>query len=99
MFKNYLKMTLRNLKKHKGYSFLNIAGLSVGLAANILAWPIDFLAMDRWLRGFAYRIGLFSQIGWFILAAVLSMAIALITVSFQTIKAALADPVRSLRYE
>jgi len=36
MFKNYLKMNLRNLKKHKGYSFLNIAGMSVGLACFIL---------------------------------------------------------------
>lgn len=36
MFKNYLKMTLRNLKKHKGYLFLNTAGLSVGLACFIL---------------------------------------------------------------
>lgn len=69
------------------------------LAANLLAWPVAFLAMDRWLRGFAYRIGMFSQIGWFILAALLSLAIALITVGFQAIKAALADPVRSLRYE
>jgi putative ABC transport system permease protein len=69
------------------------------LAANILAWPVAFLVMDRWLRGFAYRIGMFSQIGWFILAALLSFGIALFTVGFQAIKAALADPVRSLRYE
>ena len=69
------------------------------LAANLLAWPVAFLAMDRWLQGFAYRIGLFSQIGWFVLAALLSLGIALITVGFQAVKAALADPVRSLRYE
>ena len=69
------------------------------LAANLLAWPLAFLAMTQWLQGFAYRIELFSQIGWFVLAAGMSVAIALITVGFQTVRAALADPVSSLRYE
>jgi putative ABC transport system permease protein len=69
------------------------------LAANFLAWPVAYLAMNRWLQGFAYRINLSSQLGWFVLAAALSVAIAWLTVGFQAVKAATANPVRSLRYE
>ncbi len=69
------------------------------LAANIIAWPTAYLAMNSWLRGFAYRIGLNGQIGFFLLAAVGALIIAWLTVSFQTVKAALAHPVDSLRYE
>ncbi len=69
------------------------------LAANLLAWPVAYLAMHRWLQGFAYRIELSSQLGWFALAAVLSVVIAWLTVGFQAVKAATADPVRCLRYE
>ncbi len=65
--------------------------------ANILAWPIAYYAMNRWLLGFAYRtsIGLWP----FILGAVFAFAIAMITVSYQAIKSALANPMESLRYE
>jgi putative ABC transport system permease protein len=69
------------------------------LAANLLAWPVAYLAMNRWLGGFAYRIELTSQLGWFLLAGVLSVVVAWLTVGFQSVKAAMADPVRSLRYE
>jgi putative ABC transport system permease protein len=69
------------------------------LAANLLAWPLAYLAMNRWLQGFAYRIELSSQLGWFGLAAVLSVVIAWLTVGFQAVKAAMAEPARSLRYE
>jgi len=69
------------------------------LAANLLAWPVAYLAMHRWLGGFAYRIDLPSQLGWFALAAALSVVIAWLTVGFQALKAASADPVRSLHYE
>jgi putative ABC transport system permease protein len=67
------------------------------LLANILAWPIAYFAMNRWLQGFAYRIiiGLWP----FFLGALLSFAIAMMTVSYQALKSALADPVDSLRYE
>ncbi|MCI0513505.1 ABC transporter permease, partial [candidate division KSB1 bacterium] len=58
------------------------------LLANILAWPIAWYVMNRWLQNFAYRI----QIGWwvFVLAGVLTATIAWVTMSFLTIKAALA---------
>ena len=52
MFKNYLKIALRNIKKHKGYSFINIAGLAIGMAACILIllWIQDELSYDRFHR-------------------------------------------------
>ena len=67
------------------------------LLANIIAWPVAYYAMNRWLHNFAYRISLgpFS----FILAAVMAFCIALLTVSYQAVRAALADPVEALRYE
>jgi putative ABC transport system permease protein len=65
--------------------------------ASALAIPLAWWAMSRWLEDFAYRI----NIGWwiFIAAAVIALLIALITVSSQAIKAALANPVKSLRTE
>ncbi len=50
MFKNYLKVTIRNLLKHKTYSLINILGLSVGLACTILIllWVQDELSVDRY---------------------------------------------------
>jgi putative ABC transport system permease protein len=69
------------------------------LTANVPAWPAAFFVMHRWLGGFAYRIDLAAQLGWFLLAAVLSLLIAVLTVGAQALRAASADPVRSLRYE
>ncbi len=67
------------------------------LIAFVIAFPVAWLMMNKWLQGFAYRI----NISWwvFALAGLLTIAIALITVSFQAIKAALANPTRSLRSE
>jgi putative ABC transport system permease protein len=65
--------------------------------ANILAWPVAYYAMHRWLQNFAFR----ASIGWeiFLLSASMAFVISLLTVSYQTIIAALANPVDSLRYE
>jgi putative ABC transport system permease protein len=67
------------------------------LLANIIAWPVAYYFLYRWLHGFAYRI----TIGWdvFILAAVVSLVIAWLTVGYQAIRAAIANPADSLRYE
>jgi putative ABC transport system permease protein len=67
------------------------------LIANIVAWPVAYYAMSKWLQGFAYRtnIGVWS----FALAALIALAIAVVTVSYKSIKAATANPVESLRYE
>ena len=59
--------------------------------------PAAWVAMQRWLDGFAYRIDLSA--GLFLAAGLLVLGIALVTVSIQAIRAALADPVDSLRYE
>jgi putative ABC transport system permease protein len=71
--------------------------LKLVLIASVLAFPIAWWGMNKWLQSFAYRI----NISWwvFALAGLLTMAIALITVSFQAIKAAVANPVKSLRTE
>ncbi len=67
------------------------------LFANLFAWPIAYYAMNKWLQNFAYRI----SIEWwiFILAGGVALAIALLTVSWQAIRAARANPIESLRYE
>jgi putative ABC transport system permease protein len=67
------------------------------LIATIIASPVAFYAMDKWLQNFAYRI----SIGWqvFILAGTLSIIIALLTVSIQSYSAASKNPVEALRYE
>ena len=67
------------------------------LIAAIIAFPIAWYAMDKWLQDFAYR----TTIGWwiFIAAGLVAIVIALLTVSFQAIKAAIANPVKSLRTE
>jgi putative ABC transport system permease protein len=67
------------------------------LAALVLAWPLGWLAMDRWLRNFAYRTGIGFEN--FLLSGLLALAVALATISYQSVKAALADPVHNLRYE
>ncbi len=67
------------------------------LLANLIAWPVAYYAMNKWLQGFAFRTQI---VVWpFILGAVFAFAIALITVSYQAVKSALTDPVESLRYE
>ncbi len=67
------------------------------IAAIVVAWPVAYIAMNAWLEGFAYRIDL----DWttFILAGALAMAIALLTVSYQAVRAATANPIDSLRRE
>ena len=65
--------------------------------ANLIAWPTAYFIMHKWLQIFAYRVNI--HIGFFILATVLTLLIAWLTSSYQSIKASLADPVDSLRYE
>ena len=67
------------------------------LVANLVAWPLAYFVMTSWLDGFAYRtnIGLFT----FLFAGVLAILVAFLTISYQAIRAAMANPVKSLRYE
>ncbi len=72
--------------------FLKLVGLAFALSI-----PAAYVVMSRWLNGFAYHIR--PEAGTFLLAGGLTIAVALLTVAFHVIRAALADPVRSLRYE
>lgn len=91
------------IRKVIGASVTSIAALlskefvKLVLVANLVAWPVAYFAMKHWLENFAYRIEL--NLGMFLLAAALALVIALLTVSYHAIKAALANPVESLRYE
>ena len=103
--------TYSTKKRFKEIGVRKVLGASIGvivtllssdfiklvLIAIIIASPIAWWAMNKWLQDFAYHI----DIQWwvFVLAGVLAIVIALVTVSFQAIKAALANPVDSLRDE
>lgn len=67
------------------------------LVAFVIAGPLAYLAMDRWLDAFAYRTELSVPI--FVLSGAVALLVAILTVSIQAIRSAVADPVRSLRYE
>lgn len=91
------------IRKVLGASVQNIIGLlsteflKTVLIANLVAFPVAWYMMNKWLQDFAYR----TNISWwvFALAACIALVIALITVSIQSIKAAIANPVNSLRSE
>ena len=91
------------IRKVLGASVSNIAGmlstdfLQLVIISAAIAFPLAWWAMNKWLQGFAYRV----NISWwaFAIAGILALLIALITVSFQAIKAAIANPVKSLRTE
>jgi putative ABC transport system permease protein len=91
------------IRKVLGASVTNLVGLLskdflllITLACCIAA-PLAYFAMQTWLDDFAYRV----DISWgiFLMAGLTALGIALLTVSYQAIKAAIADPVQSLRYE
>jgi putative ABC transport system permease protein len=91
------------IRKVLGASASNIVALlskdflKLIVMANMIAWPLGWWAMNKWLEDFAYSV----KINWwvFVLAGILAIAIAFITISFQAIKAALANPIKSLRNE
>lgn len=91
------------IRKVLGASVLNIVQLLsreiiiLVVIANIIAWPIAWYFMNKWLDTFAYKIGL--NIWLYMLAAFAAILIALVTVSSQTIKAAMSNPANTLRYE
>lgn len=67
------------------------------IVANLFAWPAAYFAANRWLQSFAYRTSI--GISPFIVAALMTLAVALLSVVLQTLRAATANPVHSLRYE
>ena len=91
------------IRKVLGASLPGIIGLMLKdfivliVVANVLAWPLAWYMMNRWLEDFAYRLPMSWTV--FALAAVLALAITLLTVSYQAVKAALANPVNALKHE
>lgn len=91
------------VRKVMGASVVNIVNLlskdflTLVIISFAIAAPVAWYFMYQWLEGFAYRIG----IGWWIfgIAGIIAVFIALVTVSFQAIRAAVANPVKSLRTE
>jgi putative ABC transport system permease protein len=67
------------------------------LIANAIAWPVAWFVMKNWLQSFAYRVDL--TLWPFLLAALFALVIALLTISWQAVRAATANPVEALRYE
>lgn len=65
--------------------------------ANLIAWPLAYIFMNKWLYNFAFRTTI--DIWIFVLAGILSLSIALFTVSYQSIRSASSNPVDTLRYE
>jgi len=78
-------------------NMLSVEFFKLVLIANLIAWPIAYYALNKWLQNYAYRIDIGA--GLFVLSAFLVLIIALITVGYQAIKAARANPVDALRYE
>ena len=91
------------IRKVLGASISNVAlilskdFLILVIVSNVIAFPVAYYFMNKWLQDFAYRI----DISWWIfaLSGGIALVIAMATVSFQAIKAAIANPVESLRYE
>lgn len=91
------------IRKVLGASVANITAmlskdfLTLIILAIVIATPVAWYAMNQWLQDFVYR----ATIQWwiFVLAGMAAVVIALITISFQSIRAALANPVKSLRSE
>jgi putative ABC transport system permease protein len=67
------------------------------ILANIIAWPVSYYFMNKWLQEYAYRIQM--RLWIFFLSGVVALVIALLTVGFQAVKAAIANPIEALRYE
>ncbi len=67
------------------------------LFTNLISWPVAYLVMNNWLENYPYRTEI--NLGYFILASVISLLIAWVTISFQAIKAARMNPVDAIRYE
>ena len=87
-----LGATVPNLVTMLSQDFLKLVLIGI-----LIAVPVAYYAMTQWLQQFAYRIDI--SIGVFLLAAFLAILIAFLTVSFQSVRAALLNPIKSLRSE
>lgn len=91
------------IRKVLGASVPNIAFmmtkefLIIILTANVIAWPLAYYTMNSWLRDFAYRVGISPWL--FVLSAVITLIIGFAAIMFQALRAAVVNPVQSLKYE
>jgi putative ABC transport system permease protein len=91
------------VRKVLGASVTNITALlsrdfvKLVVVGNLVAWPIAWYLMHKWLENFAYQINISLWV--FLVAGILALLIALLTVSYQSIKAAMSNPIKSLRSE
>ena len=91
------------IRKVLGASVINIVGLlskdflMLVVLALVIATPIAYYLTNEWLQEFAYRVDIQWRV--FVLAGLLAIIIALATISFQSLRAAMANPVKSLRNE
>jgi len=91
------------IRKVLGAKLTNIVWILTGqflkwvIVATLLAWPLGYWLAGRWLQGFAFRTPL--SVGVFLASGLAAVAIAVFSVSSQVVKAALADPAKSLKYE
>ncbi len=91
------------VRKVLGADTLNLAGLlsrefmMLVIVANIIAFPLAWYFSDQWLQGFANRVEVSPIL--YVITLSIALLTTLLTISFQTVKAAMADPVKSLRYE
>ena len=91
------------IRKVMGSSVINIINLftweflKLVIIANLIAWPVSWFIMKEWVGDFAYK----TEISWwlFLIAGLVAVLIAFITVAYQSLKAAVANPVDSLRDE
>ena len=102
-FSAQLKTKEIGIRKVHGASLINIIHLIskeftiLVLVAMVVAWPLAYYCLNRWLENFAYRIAMPYVV--FIIASVLCFIVAFIAISFQAVKSANANPVESLKYE
>jgi putative ABC transport system permease protein len=87
-----LGATVPNILVHLTKDFIKLVAI-----ANIIAWPIVFFGMKNWLQDFAYRTQI--SIGVFLLTGLVSVAIAVFTVTYQSLRAALSNPAEAIKYE
>jgi putative ABC transport system permease protein len=91
------------VRKVLGAPLSNIMWLLTGqfvkwvVVANLIAWPAGYWLMDQWLQGFAFRASM--PVWIFVVSGLAALTIAVMTVSTQVIRAALANPAESLKYE
>ena len=91
MWKNFIRVTLRSLNKNKAFNAINMAGLASAI------FIILYFMMQDWLRDFPYNVGFQPML--FLMAALLSIIIAIVTVTITSLKAARINPALALHYE